>query len=305
MNLGKQQTEADLRSNRISSSSKKLLGSWQLHQLISRGVLTSVYEARPLGCPPSRPADYVVKVLRREYVENSTARTTMQREAEVGRHRSHPNLVPILEACLDYDPPFVVMPKINGASLSSVIPRVGSVSVPQTLWLVRQIAQALQHLHQQGWVHGDIKPANIVVSREGHATLVDLGFVMRREESFFTNTCRPLVGTLSYLAPELLTSTCSTQPPSDIYSLGITMYEMLAGQLPFTVTEPARIVEAHLHQTPPELDPFLHVPSAVESFLRRMLSKSSFRRPQSMEELLDGLVLLEIETFESRFRQAA
>jgi len=290
---------------RAATSSQKLLGSWQLCQLISRGVLTSVYEARPLGCPPNRPADYVVKVLRSDFVNNTNARTAIRREAEVGRHRSHPNLVPILEAHLDAERPFVVMPKLEGVSLEIVIQRAGSITVPQCLWLVRQVAQALQHLHQQGWVHGDVKPANVVVSRDGHATLIDLGFVMQQDESFFSNSIRPLVGTLPYVAPELLTSTCLTQPASDIYSLGITMFEMLMGYLPFAEDEPARIVEAHLREQPPKLDEAARVPATVEDLLREMLAKSTVRRPQSMEELIDRLVELEIESLESRLQSAA
>jgi serine/threonine-protein kinase len=282
----------------------RLLGNWQLDWMIGQGTYTCVFDARPLGCPPSWPADYVVKVVRSEYLGYPAAAQVMQREAEVGRHCSHPNLIPILESHLDQQPPHLVMPKLSGASLATVIERVGALVIPQALWLTRQVAQALRHLHQQGWIHGDVKPANIIVSRYGHATLIDLGFAMRPDESLYASP-RPLAGTLAYVAPELLTSTTQTQPACDIYSLGVTAYQMISGQLPFPQTEPARLVEAHFRQSPPELrSPNGNVPDAVAQLVKRMLAKTAVRRPQSGDELIDELTELEIDTMEDRFSRS-
>jgi serine/threonine-protein kinase len=283
------------------ASTGRLLGNWQLHQLVGQGTITSVYDARPLGCPPNWHADYVVKQLRPEFRRDRAAVAAMRREAEVGRLCSHPHLVPILESHVDADPPHIVMPKLQGATLDAVIKGVGRLIVPQALWLTRQIAQALRYLHGQGWLHGDVKPANIVVSRQGHATLIDLAFAMRPSESFY-NPDRPMLGTLAYVAPELLTSTNATQPASDIYSLGITLYEMLSGRLPFQFTEPSRLVEAHLQDTPPDLQRLsLNIPQPVSELITRMLAKSTLRRPSSCDSLIDELTELEIETLESRF----
>jgi len=279
----------------------KLLGNWQLQQVIGQGALTLVYSARPLGCPPSWPADYVVKLLRHELRQDPPALQAMRREAEVGRHRSHPNLVPILESHVDHDWPHIVMPRLDGAALNLVLERVGRLALPQALWLTRQIAQALRHLHAQGWIHGDVKPANIIVSRQGHATLIDLAFAMRPDESFYSPH-RPLVGTLAYVAPELFTSTSLTHPASDIYSLGVTLFELIAGRRPFMQADTARLVEAHLRDNPPDLATLLPgVPQSVCDLARRMLSKSSLRRPQSCEELIDELTELEIESLDARF----
>lgn len=283
------------------SSSGRLLGNWQLHRLVGQGTITSVYDARPLGCPPSWPADYVVKLLRTEYRSDKAALSAMRREAEVGRHCSHPHLVPILEAHVDADPPHIVMPKLDGATLADVIRGVGRLIVPQALWLTRQVAQALRHLHGQNWLHGDVKPANIMVSRQGHATLIDLAFAMKPTESFY-NPDRPMLGTLAYVAPELLTSANTTQPASDIYSLGITLFEMLSGRLPFQHNDASRLVEAHLQDTPPDLQRLaLNIPQPVCELVARMLAKSSLRRPTNCDALIDELTELEIETLESRF----
>lgn len=300
-----QSSQSSIHGRRRSASvpfvPPKFLGNWQLQQLIGQGTYTQVYAASPLGCPPSWPADYVVKFLRPQYAQDALARRTLQREAEVGRITSHPHLIPILETHVETELPHLVMPRLQGATLQQAIERVGHIVLTQALWLTRQVAQALQHLHDQGWVHGDIKPANIVVSKHGHATLIDLGSTMRFDESLFGEQ-RPFVGSLAYVAPELLTSTNRTDPSSDVYSLGVTLYQMLTGQLPFTDQDPARLVEAHLRKSPPDVSQVQpDIPEAVSEFVCRMMAKSQTLRPDTGEMLIDGLTELEIETLRSRF----
>lgn len=261
--------------------------------------MTDVFEARPLGCPPDRPVDYVVKLLQPQHRNDPIAKHLLEREVQVGRHISHPNIVPILESRLDSETPHLVMPRIDGASLGSVIRSVGRVSPLQAIWYARQTAQALEHLHEHGWVHGDVKPDNIMVTRAGHATLIDLAFVLRRGESIY-DPGKPLLGSLAYVAPEQLTSANATHPVVDVYSLGVTLFEMLAGRLPFTATDRASLVEAQLRQPAPRLDRIVAVPSEVADLVAKMLAKSPIRRPQSASELIEQLTALEIDSLESR-----
>jgi serine/threonine-protein kinase len=262
--------------------------------------MTNIYFARPLGCPPTWPADYVVKAVHLDQASDPIVVNSLRREAEVGRHSSHPNLVPILEARLDTKHPHIVMPRLMGASLGAAIDQVGQLSISQSLWLTRQVAQALKHLHDQGWVHGDVKPSNIIVSSQGHATLIDLGSALRPDESLYSWQ-RPLVGTLDYVSPEMLTSTTQTGPVGDIYSLGVSLFEMLTGRRPFEQEDPSRLVEAHLREVPPlvtDLRP--NVPDDICDLVKQMLAKVPLRRPQNAEELIDRLTALEIETLRSR-----
>ena len=290
---------------RARKAPAKLLGNWQLHQLIGQGSYTSVYTASPLGCPPAWPADYVVKILRNDHHQDELARRSLSREAEVGQACSHPNLLAILEDHHQDQPPHLVMPRLEGASLDHAIAKVGALAVPQALWLSRQVAQALHCLHRKGWLHGDVKPANVVVSREGHATLIDLALALRPREAYFDRD-RRLAGTLAYIAPELLTSAHRARPTSDFYSLGIALFEMLSGRLPFNENDAGRLVEAHRTKAPPALDQLRNdLPSKVVDLVHELIAKSPLRRPQTGEELIDRLTELEIELMEQRLASSA
>jgi serine/threonine-protein kinase len=278
----------------------KCVGSWQLMGVAGRGSFTEVYFAKPLGCQADWPADYALKMLQPSQETNPVATRLMRREAEVGQHVSQAHLVPILEAHVREAPCFLVMPRLSGAALGQVLAAMGRLAVRQALWITRQIAEALEALHARGWLHGDVKPSNIVVSTEGHATLIDLGFALRREESYFSLD-RPAIGTLHYVAPEVLTSALATDQRSDIYSLGVALFEMLTGRLPFDYTSPGRLVEAHRNQPVP--DPRRLLPclsDGIVKLLGRMMAKEPLRRPQSARELIELLVPLEVEAVRQR-----
>jgi serine/threonine protein kinase len=142
----------------------------------------------------------------------------LRREVEVTSEVSHQHLVAVLEAHFTDDANYLVMPRLKGVSVGQVIAKAGFVSVRQALWITRQVAEALDSLHTKSWLHGDVKPDNIMVSAEGHVTLIDLGFALRKSEAMMTEL-RTARGTLSYVAPETMTSAYSSDQRSDIYSL--------------------------------------------------------------------------------------
>ncbi|HYO25669.1 MAG TPA: serine/threonine-protein kinase [Lacipirellulaceae bacterium] len=274
------------------------IGPWQLVRLISESELARVYLARPAESAPESPPAYVVKVLRKEWWRDAHAIEMQRRAAWVGRKASHPNLLPILAAGVEQPPFYLVSPKIEGRSLAVLLQQQRRIALPTMLWIVRQVAEALDALHtSMRMIHADVKPANIMVTPEGHATLIDLGFVHTPAESRHWST-RPVYGTLNYLAPEALTSSLGMSPQSDVYSLGVTLYEMLSGALPFAGRDAEQLLKQHREAKPPCIRSRRPgTPKAVASLVHRMLAKDPLRRPEGAAAVAAELVRLEIESF--------
>jgi serine/threonine-protein kinase len=274
------------------------LGAWKLVKPLSEGNFTRVYQARPADTPHLQPAAYVVKVLRKEWWRDAQAIEMQRREAWVGNKVSHPNLLPVLSASVQEPPFYLVMPKVEGATLAEVILEHKRLSLSLALWIARQTADGLAALFDgAGVIHTDIKPANVLVSPTGHATLIDFGFVQTPVEASHWAT-RPLAGTLAYIAPELLTSTLAAGPRSDIYSLGVTLYEMLAGQRPWETDDPGELATLHREAKPIDIRALRpDTPDEVANLVHSMLAKDPLRRPASAQELSTRLVRLEIKSF--------
>jgi serine/threonine protein kinase len=294
-------TQAVARSETLSTLSASLvgrLGSWQLVRPLGEGNFTRVYSARPAEGPPNQPAAYVMKVLRKEWWRDSRAIEMQRREAWVGSKVSHPNLLPVLSASVQEPPFYIVSPRLDGVTLAEIITERQSLPIPLALWIARQTADGLAALFENANViHGDIKPANIVVAPTGHTTIIDFGFVQTPAEASHWAT-RPLAGTLAYIAPELLTSTLAAGPRSDIYSLGVTMYEMLTGHRPWETEDPAELATLHREAKPTDIRALRpDTPEPVADLVHVMLAKDPLRRPTSARELASRLVRLEIKSF--------
>ena len=168
------------------------------------------------------------------------------------------------------------------------------------LWIARQVAEALEALDAAGWMHADVKPSNIFLAPEGHVTLLDLGFA-RRPLEVGSVVDRCVVGTGSYIAPEMITSALRPDIRSDVYSLGVVLFEMLSGRLPYEGKDLAEVASQHKQARPPDLRRLApHLPRGVIRLVQQMLAKEPLRRPQSPRELIARLVELEIGSFAER-----
>lgn len=275
------------------------LGPWELLGPIGEGEWATVYRARPRGTPEHGPVDYAIKVAKAGPGGVGQASRLLAREAVVGSQVTHPHLVAVLSAQVDASPPYLVMPLLRGATLRSVVARYGPLVTPHALWIVRQVSEALESLHAAGWMHADVNPGNIIVSADGHATLLDLGFALQlgTDECAAGGTLR---GTLRYTAPEMISSAMSVDSRSDVYSLGATLFELLSGHPPFGHEDAGRLALAHLQDPIPDLRrelPGLGV--EVMRLLRDLMAKEPLRRP-SAGELVERLVDLEIATLDQR-----
>jgi serine/threonine-protein kinase len=293
-----------VRAARTAASPKfpNRLGNWEVVRAIGEGLLATIYQARPVDGCADQPAGYALKVLRGEWQDDSRGLAILAREVLVARHVTHPHLVPILAAALDEPPYYVAMPFLEGQSLAEHLRGDRLLDLPEAFWIARQIAEAIEALHLAGWVHGDVKPSNIVVSASGHATLVDLGFARRSSERN-SIADRPILGTLRYIAPEMLFSAQGGDIRSDIYSLGVTLFEMFTGRVPFDAEDVAELAAQHRQELPGDLRSLVpHLPTRAARLVHHMLSKEPLRRPVP-RDVVDRLTALEIETFAERYAQ--
>ncbi len=275
------------------------VGNWLLIECISESQWTCLYRARPAGAKDQRSAPYVAKMLHRGRTHDPVAMEMLVREARVAAQVRHPHLITILDRQLTRSPQFLVMPRLEGTSLEACINSGQSLDPAAALWMVRQTAEALDALDRAGWRHGDIKPANIFISPRGHATLLDLGFAQHRSER--PETSGVLAGSGHYLAPELATSRGRADIRSDIYSLGVVLYQLLAGRLPLEGETLEQLIAAHKCEVPLHLRRAApHVLPAAADLGQRMLAKDPLRRPQSPGDLVAELVRLEIECLSER-----
>ncbi len=240
-----------------------------------------------------------MKVLRPEWQDDSRGLAILAREAQVGRLVAHPHLVPILAADLSTPPYWVAMPFLEGMSLAEQLHAGQPLDLPVAIWIARQVTEALAALHLAGWMHGDVKPSNVMVSSSGHATLVDLGFARRTSERSAIAD-RPILGTLHYIAPEVLYSAYGGDIRSDVYSLGVMLFEMFTGRLPFDADDVAELAALHRQEVPADVRHWApHLPTRAARLVQHMLAKEPLRRPLP-EEIIERLASLEIETFAER-----
>jgi eukaryotic-like serine/threonine-protein kinase len=284
---------------RSAPATRPQVGNWFLVRRAGTGQWASVYRARPATAPAEQPAAYAVKLPHAACQLDPAAIAMLAREAAVCSQVSHPHLIAILESQLKRAPHFLVMPWLEGATLQAYIAARRLFDPPAVLWIARQTAEALSALHGSGWMHGDIKPSNIFLSPGGHVTLLDLGFSRHRDER--EERPHAITGTGHYLAPENVGTVYRPDIRSDIYSLGVVLYQLLAGALPLQGETFEQVVAAHRQTAPVNLRRIApHVPTGVTELVHRMLAKEPLRRPQSPAELVSELVRLEIETFSER-----
>lgn len=280
-------------------------GQWDCLRLIGRGRWTEVYQARPADSTVDRPADYVIKRLREQYADEPMPAAAMARDAFVASKVSHPNLGVVLAAHLETDAPYLVLPYLEGATVRQIIDRVARVPhdvlgrpryVPlsRTLWIIRQAAEGLAHLHDCGWVHSDLNPTNILVAAQGQTTVIDFGLA-RRLDTEESQTDAIWCGTLAYAAPETFVKDRVLTPTTDVYSLGLVLFELLTGQPAFRQDNATELISDQRETPLADVRDFRRdLSPKLAALLRRMTAKEPLRRPTD-EELIAQLTTLEIE----------
>jgi serine/threonine protein kinase len=296
-----------------STCSDALDGRWQLVSMLADGPVTRLFHARPANTPSDRPVSYVVKLLHSQWWDDPETIRRFDRESRIGRTISNRHLISILEGQTDRPPYYLVMPYLEGVTLEQLMRQAPQPDVSAILWFARQVTEALDAIDQAQCVHGDVKPGNILVSPTGHTTLLDLGFARRRDDRR-ASAERCVAGTVRYMAPELLVP--GTEPDSgsgtesgiasDLYSLGVILYEALTGHLPYDAVDLHHLAILHRQHRPcsvRELAPEL--PDAVAELVHSLISLDPTDRLSSPRSLIRQLIQLEIKTFGTRHHAPA
>ena len=219
--------------------------------------------------------DVAIKLLKAEYLEDPGFLARFRAEARHTAGLSHPGIAAVYDYGEVNGAPYLVMELVPGAPLSAILGAEGALPVAQALDIAAQTARALGAAHAAGVVHRDVKPGNILVAPDGTVKVTDFGIARAIDAVPLTQTGM-VVGTASYLSPEQASGK-PTMPASDIYSLGVVTYEMIAGRRPFAATNPVAVALAHLQEAPEPLP--ADVPEPVRALVMSALAKSPDDRP--------------------------
>ncbi|AET70130.1 protein kinase family protein with PASTA domain [Desulfosporosinus orientis DSM 765] len=264
--------------------SKIFGGRYEVLERIGAGGMAIVYKAKDLLL--NRVV--TIKVLREQFVTDEDFIRRFRREAQSAASLSHPNIVSIYDVGKDGDTEYIVMEYVEGRNLKEIIREYAPLSTDQAINLARQITGAIQNAHENHIIHRDIKPHNILVTAEGNVKVTDFGIARAVSSATVTHT-GDIVGSVHYLSPEQAKGIQSNER-SDIYSLGIVLYELLTGKVPYDGETPIAIALKHLQQDPEppsRLNP--RISKDFEAVIMRAISKSPEQRYSSAKELLEDL----------------
>lgn len=255
---------------------------YEIIEKVGSGGMADVYKAK---C--HRLDRYVaIKVLKKEYSDDKKFVEKFRAEAQSAARLSHPNVVNVYDVGEEDGIYFIVMELVEGITLKSFIERKGKLDTKEAVGVAIQIAQGMEAAHSNHIIHRDIKPQNIIISREGKVKVTDFGIAkMATSETITSNA----MGSVHYISPEQARGGFSDER-SDIYSLGITMYEMLTGRVPFSGDNTVSVALLHLQEEPlpmRELDP--KIPVSLDRIVQKCLQKKQERRYLSASDLIADL----------------
>jgi eukaryotic-like serine/threonine-protein kinase len=264
-------------------SGEVIAGRFELLELVGRGGMSSVWKAH------DRLLDRTVaiKVLHEHYTQDEEYVERFRREARSVAQVSHPNIVTVIDRGEDSGRQFIVFEFVEGENLKQVIEREGALPVRDALLLSLQMARALGFAHDRGLVHRDVKPQNVLLNDEGQAKMTDFGIARSVDVEGVTVT-GTVLGTSEYIAPEQARGQ-RVDAHTDVYSLGVVLFELLTGSVPFHGESFVTVALRHVNEPPPDVLEYRpDCPPRVALLIERSMAKSPDERP-SMDELVQEL----------------
>ncbi|RIW36363.1 Stk1 family PASTA domain-containing Ser/Thr kinase [Bacillus salacetis] len=263
---------------------KRISGRYKILEMIGGGGMANVYLAQDMILD----REVAIKMLRLDFANEEEFIKRFQREAQSATSLAHPNIVSIYDVGEEDDIYYIVMEYVDGLTLKQYIQKNSPITVEKTIDIMRQLASAISHAHQNHIVHRDIKPQNILIDHDGTVKITDFGIAMALSSTSITQT-NSVLGSVHYLSPEQARGGMATRK-SDIYSLGIVMFELLSGRLPFSGESAVSIALKHLQSETPSLRRWNpDIPQSVENIVLKATAKDPFQRYDSVEEIEEDL----------------
>ncbi|NLY82701.1 MAG: Stk1 family PASTA domain-containing Ser/Thr kinase [Clostridiales bacterium] len=272
-------------------SNRLLSGRYELLEKIGEGGMAVVYKAKD----KLLNRFIAVKILRPEFTKDASFVENFKRESQSAAGLSHPNIVGVYDVGREGNINYIVMELIEGKTLSEVIAEEAPMDYKKVIDITKQLASALKSAHNNNIIHRDVKPHNILITEDGTAKLADFGIAKAVNDATLT-TNNSIIGSVHYFSPEQARGNYVDER-SDIYSLGIVMYEMLTGKVPFDADNPVSIALKHINdEIIPPTQLVRGIPPALERTVLKATDKFQSNRCKSAEELIEELDNIEFVT---------
>lgn len=263
---------------------KRLSGRYKILDMVGGGGMANVYLAHDMILD----RDVAVKMLRLDFANDEEFIRRFRREAQSATSLAHPNIVSIYDVGEENDLYYIVMEYVDGQTLKQYIQQNSPLKVEDAIGIMRQLTSAISHAHQNHIIHRDIKPHNILIDHDGNVKVTDFGIAMALSATSITQT-NSVLGSVHYLSPEQARGGMANGK-SDIYSLGIVMFELLTGRLPFSGESAVSIALKHLQSETPSVRRWnSNIPQSVENIVLKATAKDPFHRYNSVEEMEEDL----------------
>jgi serine/threonine-protein kinase len=263
------------------NAQQEILGNrYKILETLGSGGMAMVYRCRDLNLQ----REVALKVLRDTYVEDPGFQANFLQEARSAANLSHPNIVTVFDFGEDHDRLYIVMEYVSGTDLKSLTRRQGTIPIGRAVAIMMKIAKGVGYAHRAGLVHCDLKPQNILITPDGGAKITDFG-ISRALASISPDERLEVVwGSPQYFAPEQAAGG-PPSPSSDVYSLGVILYEMVAGQLPFEAEDPQTLAELHLYADPlPPKTINSLIPGNLDNIILKVLAKEPSARYRTADQ---------------------
>ena len=264
---------------------------YKIVEVLGKGGMGVVYKAFDLKLERF----VALKILNSELTSNPHFLERFKREAKHQAKLNHPNIVPVYGFTEENGILGIIMEYVSGETVESLIKRLGRLELPYALSILTQVLAGIGYAHSKGFIHRDIKPSNIILNNDGVVKIMDFGISKSVTEGRALTKTGTKIGTILYMSPEQV----KAKPPSnqsDIYSLGITFFEMIVGRVPFDTGTDYEIMEAHLKKNPPKVSSLLpSIPSSVDVMLAKAVHKSLAKRYASCEDFVRDANNISIE----------